>query len=145
MEGDLAGSKDTAVVSGREAPHCLPNEGSVVSSPGPYYTFEIACSTDRAAASNGLCSTTPCSASGKFFAFRTIHYPNGTTKPAGYTCVTAQQAAARPGLSLAQVIAAVRRVKLPGGEIGGSPGRGLANLESYFWLKGACGVSGGRV
>ena len=26
---------------------------------------------------------------------------------------------------------------MPGGEIGGSPGRGLANLESYFWVKGA--------
>jgi hypothetical protein len=51
--------------------------------------------------------------------------------------MTPQQAAAGPGLSLAQVIAAVRKVKLPGGSIGVSPGRGLANLESYFWLTGA--------
>jgi len=36
------------------------------------------------------------------------------------------------------VFEAVRRVKLPGGEIGVEPGlRGLANLQSYFWLEGA--------
>jgi hypothetical protein len=35
-------------------------------------------------------------------------------------------------------VEAVRRVKLPGGEIGVEPGvRGLANLESYFWVEGA--------
>jgi hypothetical protein len=35
------------------------------------------------------------------------------------------------------VFEAVRRVKLPGGEIGVEPGvRGLANLQSYFWLEG---------
>jgi hypothetical protein len=40
-------------------------------------------------------------------------------------------------LTLAQVFEAVRRVKLPGGEIGVEPGvRGLANLQSYFWVEG---------
>jgi hypothetical protein len=35
------------------------------------------------------------------------------------------------------VFEAVRRVKLPGGEIGVKPEvRGLANLESYFWVEG---------
>jgi len=39
---------------------------------------------------------------------------------------------------VADVFEAVRRVKLPGGEIGVEPGmRGLANLQSYFWVEGA--------
>ena len=47
------------------------------------------------------------------------------------------QAVAAPELTVAQVFEAVRRVKLPGGEIGVEPGvRGLANLESYFWVEG---------
>jgi PKD domain len=42
-----------------------------------------------------------------------------------------------PGVSVAQVFEAVRRVKLPGGEIGVEPRvRGLANLQSYFWVEG---------
>jgi hypothetical protein len=41
-------------------------------------------------------------------------------------------------VTVAQVFEAVRRVKLPGGEIGVEPEvRGLANLESYFWIEGA--------
>jgi hypothetical protein len=51
--------------------------------------------------------------------------------------VSLEQAAATPGVTVAQVFEAVRRVKLPGGEIGVEPGvRGLANLESYFWVEG---------
>jgi PKD domain len=47
------------------------------------------------------------------------------------------QAVATPGVTVAQVFEAVRRVKLPGGEIGVEPEvRGLANLESYFWIEG---------
>jgi hypothetical protein len=52
--------------------------------------------------------------------------------------VTLEQAVATPGVTVAQVFEAVRRVKLPGGEIGVEPGvRGLANLESFFWVEGA--------
>jgi hypothetical protein len=52
--------------------------------------------------------------------------------------VTLDQAVATPGVTVAQVFEAIRRVKLPGGEIGVEPGvRGLANLESYFWVEGA--------
>jgi hypothetical protein len=41
-------------------------------------------------------------------------------------------------VTVAQVFEAVRRVKLPGGEIGVAPEvRGLANLESFFWVQGA--------
>jgi hypothetical protein len=43
-----------------------------------------------------------------------------------------------PGVTLAQVFEAIRKVKLPGGDIGVEPGaRGLVNLESYFWVEGA--------
>jgi hypothetical protein len=51
--------------------------------------------------------------------------------------VTLDEAPAAPGITVAQVFDAVRRVKLPGGEIGVEPEvRGLANLESYFWIEG---------
>jgi hypothetical protein len=103
----------------------------------PYFTSEIVCSPDRQAAAEGLCSTTPCSESGRFFAFRTIHRPDGSSGPAGFSCVSLDQAVATPGITVAQVFEAVRRVKLPGGEIGVEPEvRGLANLESYFWVEG---------
>jgi hypothetical protein len=52
--------------------------------------------------------------------------------------VTLEQAVATPGVTVAQVFEAVRRVRLPGGEIGVEPEvRGLANLESFFWVEGA--------
>ena len=52
--------------------------------------------------------------------------------------MTLDQAVATPGVTVAQVFEAVRRVKLPGGEIGVEPEvRGLANLESFFWVEGA--------
>jgi hypothetical protein len=106
--------------------------------PQAYFTSEISCSTDRQAGSEGLCSTTPCPDFGRFFAFRTIHRPDGSSAPAGFECVSLEQAVATPGLTVADVFEAVRRVKLPGGEIGVEPGvRGLANLQSYFWLEGA--------
>jgi PKD domain-containing protein len=73
-----------------------------------------------------------------FYALRTLHFPDGRAEPAGSRCVTLDQAAATPGITVAQVFEAVRRVKLPGGEIGVEPRvRGLANLESYFWVEGA--------
>ena len=74
---------------------------------------------------------------GRFFAFRTIHRPDGSSGPAGFSCVTLDQAVATPGVTMAQVFEAVRRVRLPGGEIGVEPEvRGLANLESFFWVEG---------
>jgi hypothetical protein len=104
--------------------------------PQAYYTHQIVCSTDRAQALDGACSATPCPTS--FFALRTIHFPDGTSAPAGFQCVTLNQANASPGITAAQVFAAVRRVKLPGGEIGAVPEvRGLANLESFFFVRGA--------
>jgi hypothetical protein len=76
--------------------------------------------------------------SGRFFAFRAVHYPGGRVQPAGFQCVTLAQAVVAPGVSAAEVFAAVRRVRLPGGTIAITPSvRGLANLTSYFWLRGA--------
>ena len=135
---DLIGSADVAKISATGRSGCDRNDKSISGALGPYYTYQVACSPDRGAAVEGLCSTTPCSASGRFFAFRTVHRPDGSSGPAGFSCVSLEEAVATPGLTLAQVFAAVRRVKLPGGEIGVEPEvRGLANLESYFWVEGA--------
>jgi hypothetical protein len=136
VEGDLSGSADIAVIVGREASSCTLNQLPLRQQKGPYYTLEITCSPDHTAALDGICSATPCPSS--FFALRTIHYPNGQAEPAGFRCVTVGQAMASPGATVAQVFEAVRRVKLPGGEIGVAPEvRGLANLESFFWVQGA--------
>jgi hypothetical protein len=110
--------------------------GSAV--PKAFFTHEVACSADRQQAAAGLCSATPCPNFGQFFAFRTIHFPNGASAPAGFQCITLGQATAAPGITTAQVFAAVRRVRLPGGEIGAVPAmRGLANLPSFFFVRGA--------
>jgi hypothetical protein len=137
--GNISGSRDTAVLSGGNASACtLSKEAPVQWTPQAYYTHEIACSADRVQALDGLCSATPCSLAGQYFAFRTIHYPDGREEPAGFQCVSLDQATATPGVSAADVFAAVRRVRLPGGRIQITPGaRGLANLPSFFWLQGA--------
>jgi hypothetical protein len=136
VEGDLTGSADTAVILGRAAATCTSGASLSQRQPVPYYTFEIRCSPDRVASGSGICSATPCRSS--FFALRTIHYPDGTTAPAGFQCVTLNQATPTPGLTAAQVFAAIRRVKLPGGAIGAVPGvRGLANLDAFFFVRGA--------
>src|SRR6266545_7351325 len=134
----LVVSGNTAVLSGSSRASCRSGTSQVNLEPQPYFTHEIACTTDRRAAAAGLCSTTPCSTAGQFFAFRTIHYPDGTSAPAGFQCVTLNQATPSPGVTAAEVFAAIRRVKLPGGEIGAVPEvRGLANLESFFFVRGA--------
>jgi hypothetical protein len=135
--GNIAGSQDTAIISGRGARRCDSNAANISSLvPQSYYTHQIVCSTNRAQALDGVCSATPCRNS--FFALRTLHHPNGTSTPAGFQCVTLTQATPTPGLTTAQVFAAIRRVKLPGGQIGAVPEvRGLANLDSFFYLQGA--------
>jgi hypothetical protein len=138
VRGNLQGEDDRVRLSiGGYSRNCARSVGSSANRPQPYTTHEIACSTDRRAASEGLCSTTPCPDFGRFFAFTTIHFPNGTTQSAGFQCVSLSQAVAQPGVTVAQVFEAVRRVRLPGGEIGVEPEvRGLANLESFFWVEG---------
>jgi hypothetical protein len=136
VEGDLTGSADEAVILGRAASSCSSGVSPVSGHARPYFTYEIVCSTDRSQAAIGVCSATPCPTS--FYALRTIHFPDGSSEPAGFRCVTLDQATASPGVTAAQVFAAIRRVKLPGGEIQITPQlRGLANLESFFRLQGA--------
>jgi hypothetical protein len=139
VRGNIEGEDNRVRLSlGGSSKGCAKSISARAKTPQPYVTHEIACSTDRQAAAEGLCSATPCPNFGRFFAFSTIHFPDGTTQPAGFECVTLSQATAQPGLTVADVFEAVRRVKLPGGEIGVEPGvRGLANLESYFWVEGA--------
>jgi hypothetical protein len=136
----LYGSRDIATLAGQGGVDCRSDDLTPVGlqEPQPYFTHQIVCSTDRQAAVEGVCSATPCRDFGQFFAFRTIHRPDGTSAPAGFSCVSLDQAVANPRVTVAQVFEAVRRVKLPGGEIGVEPQvRGLANLVSYFWLEGA--------
>jgi hypothetical protein len=138
IRGSIGGeaSRVTLSLDGRSAGCSTFHFQAVGAEPQPYFTHLIACSPDRRAATEGLCSATPCSTS--FFAFRTIHFPDGSSEPAGFRCVTLDQATASPGVTAAQVFEAIRQVKLPGGEIQITPQlRGLANLESFFRLQGA--------
>jgi hypothetical protein len=138
VEVDLAGSGDTAAVSGHATAACRSGTRfrAAGGQPGPFFTYELACSVDRARADQGLCSATPC-AVGLFLAFRTLHRPDGGTEPAGSTCVSLAQARASPALTAADVFAAIRRVRLPPGTIRIVPsGRGLANLPTSLWLAG---------
>jgi PKD domain len=135
---DLIGSGDVAQLSGSSRSGCHTRDRKVNLEPQPYFTHLIACSPNRQQAAAGLCSATPCSSQGRFFAFRTLHRPDGSSSPAGFQCITLGQASVAPGVSAAQVFAAVRRVRLPGGNIGAVPDhQGLANLPSYFHLAGA--------
>jgi hypothetical protein len=135
---DLRASGDVAEISASGSNSCGTRETPVGVAKGPFFTNEIACSSNRQAAAAGLCSATPCPASGQFFAFRTLHHPDGSSTPAGFQCVTLTHATPSPGLTTAQVFAAIRRVKLPGGAIRATPQlRGLANLASFFSLHGA--------
>jgi hypothetical protein len=138
VEMDLAGSGDTAVVSGRATEACNsgPRARHASGRPGPFFTDELVCSVDRARAAEGLCSTTPCMG-GLFFALRTLHRTDGTTEPAGSTCVSLNQARASPTLTAADVFAAIRGIRLPPGTIRVNPsGRGLANLPTRVQLSG---------
>jgi hypothetical protein len=137
VRGNIKGDGDRVRLSlGGSSANCASLNEVVVAAPQPYYTYEIVCSTDRSQASIGVCSATPCPTS--FYALRTIHFPDGSSEPAGFRCVTLDQAKASPGVTAAQVFEAIRRVKLPGGEIQITPQlRGLANLESFFRLQGA--------
>jgi hypothetical protein len=135
----IYGSGNVATVTGQADRNCSQHDTTPVGGKlGPYFTHEIACSSNRQAAAAGICSTTPCSAAGQFFALRTLHRSNGSSTPAGFQCVTLTQATPAPGLTTAQVFAAIRTVKLPGGQISAVPQlRGLANLASFFSLHGA--------
>ena len=96
--GNISGSRDTAVLSGKQAARCRAGSQpvSILQTPKPYYSDQIVCSTDPVYASEGLCSATPCPTS--FFALRTLHLPDGRVEAAGSHCVTLNQAAITPEL-----------------------------------------------
>jgi hypothetical protein len=136
VEVDLAGSGDVAVVSGRSAATCQTPPSSR-DAQTPYSTDELLCSPDQAGATAGRCSATPCRGTGLFFALRTLHEPNGRERPAGFACMELGRARVGPGITAAQVLEAVRAVKLPGGTVRVTPSvRGLTNLAAYFRLDG---------
>jgi hypothetical protein len=137
VEVDLAGSGDVGVVSGHAAACSTASPSSPRSAPAPYYTDELMCPPGRAAVAGGLCSATPCQRTGRYFALRTLHFTNGGQRVARSVCMSLGHARAAPGVSTAEVLEAVRAVKLPGGSIHAAPsGRGLANLITYFRLGG---------
>lgn len=104
---------------------------------GPVYTFEVLCDPDSEQGPGTLCSVAPCLQANQSFALRNIRLPGGQVNPAGFQCLDTTEAEAAPGLTLAQIFAAVRQVKLPGGEIHTTPAtRGLANLKTFFWVGG---------
>lgn len=133
VEVDLAGSGDVGVVSGRSAATCQAPPRSARTSAAPAYTDEVMCSVNGVPAESGLCSAAPCRRAGLHFVLRTQRQPGGRAAMARAACMRLVQARAGPGISAAQVLTAVRAVKLPGGSIHATPsGRGLANLASYF-------------
>jgi hypothetical protein len=139
VAGVVAAATDTAELVLGGSSSCSDGENKSITyyPPQPYYTYEVTCSPNPANRLDGLCSTTPCT-NRLAFALRTIHNPDGTQAAAGFACVSLNQAAVVPGITAAEVFAAVRRVKLPGGAIRATPGaRGLANLRSFFFLEGA--------
>jgi len=137
VEVDLAGSGDVGVVSGHSVNCPAGSRGVPRSPPAPFYADEIMCPPGRTGPPQGLCAATPCPGAGLLFALRTLHDPDGQQRAAGSACMTLRRARIGPGISAAEVLAAVRAVKLPGGRIRASPGgRGLANVAAYFRLDG---------
>ena len=51
--------------------------------PQPYFTYEVSCSTDRRAAAEGLCSTTPVRGLGGSLRFELIIVPMGVASRLG--------------------------------------------------------------
>jgi len=137
VEVDLAGSGDVAVVSGRSTACSTRPRASPPDAAAPSSVDEVLCSPARAGTPRGLCSATPCQGTGMHFALRTPHPADGRGRVTAYACMTLKDARAGPGVSAAEVLEAVRAVKLPGGSILAAPsGRGLANLAAYFRLDG---------
>jgi hypothetical protein len=121
----------------RRSSRCIPGSLSRgVSTPQPFYTYELLCEASSEPGPGTLCSVAPCLQANESFALRNIHFPDGSTEPAGYECLT-RRSNLSPGVTIAELYSAIRNVKLPSGKISAAPAaRGLANLESFFWLEG---------
>jgi hypothetical protein len=140
LRGNLLSRGDQAKLTLRRSSYqCRPPSArNVEGASGPTYTFEVLCEPDSEQGPGTLCSVAPCLETNQSFALRSIRLPNGGVDPAGYQCLNPTQTEAAPGLTFAQVYAAIRNIKLPGGKIYSTPAtRGLANLRSFFWVDGA--------
>jgi PKD domain len=139
LRGNLLSSGDQAKLTLRGSSYqCRsPSVRSTGGTSGPVYAFEVLCEPDSEQGPRTLCSVAPCLEANLSFALRSIRLPDGSVDPAGYQCLNPTQTEAAPGLTLGQVYAAIRNVKLPGGKIYSAPAtRGLANLRSFFWVDG---------
>ena len=140
LRGNLISQGDQATLSIRsESYRCVPPtiERSGSAAVAPTYTFELLCNPKSDQGPKTLCSVAPCLQDNQSFALRNRRLPDGRLEPAGFACLTSNQVSVSPGITLAQVYAAVRTVKLPGGNIQVTPAsQGLSNLKSYFWVEG---------
>jgi hypothetical protein len=136
VEVDLAGSGDVGVVSGRSVA-CSTGAPPPRSRAAPPSTDEVLCPPGGTGTAGGLCSASPCTGQGLHLVLRTAPDPGAGQRTTASACMTLRSARVGPGISAAEVLAAVRTVKLPGGSIRASPGgRGLTNLAAYFRLDG---------
>jgi hypothetical protein len=132
------GSKAKLALSRRSYQCASPSEHRTGSTSQPVYLYEVLCDADSQRGPGTLCSVAPCLQQDQSFALRNRRFPDGRTEPAGYECLNPGQSNLAPGVTIAQIYAAIREVNLPGGRIRVSPAsRGLANLESFFWLEDA--------
>jgi hypothetical protein len=139
LRGNLLSQGDEAklAINGKYYQCRAPSVRSAEVISGPVYTFEVLCNPDSDQGPRTLCSAAPCLQANRSFALRNIRFPNGSIEPAGYQCLNPRQAEVDQGITLAEVFTAIRNVKLPGGRIHGMPAtRGLANLNSFFWVDG---------
>jgi hypothetical protein len=136
VEVDLAGSGDVGVVSGRSVACSTGTRPRSRAAPSP--ADEVLCPPGGAAGTTGgLCSASPCAGPGLHFVLRTVRGSGGGQGTTASACMTLRSARVGPAVSAADVLRAVRAVRLPGGSIRARPGgRGLANLAAYFRLDG---------
>jgi hypothetical protein len=139
LRGNIVSHGDQAELSvnGRVYECSSPTPQGRGSVSGPVYTFEVLCDPESEQGPGTLCSVAPCLQENQSFALRSIRSPGGQVSPAGHQCLDTTETEAAPGLTFAQVFAAIRSVKLPGGRIHTAPAtRGLANLSFSFGWKG---------
>jgi prepilin-type processing-associated H-X9-DG protein len=139
LRGNILSSGDQVQLSinGRAGRCRSPVVKDAKSAVGPFYTYEVVCNPDSPQGPRTLCSVALCVDSNQSFALRNIVFPDGHVEPSGQGCIDPNRDSVVPGVTISQVYAAIRSIKLPGGKIRAVPAaRGLANLESFFWIEG---------
>jgi hypothetical protein len=140
LRANILSQRSGAVLSLKQRTYqCRPSvtRDESVSS-GPSYVYEVLCDPSSQQGPGTLCSVAPCLQTNQAFALRNLRFPDGREEPAGSACLKPGQDTIAPGVTLAQMIAAIRKIRLPGGRIGVTPAtQGLVHLKSYFWVEGA--------